>query len=271
MSHEGQLLRRTASPLSPAFAPTADVDTVTTDFGTVASVNALANDVTWGGATLNPATLDLDPATAGVQNTLSSPSGSFTAADDGAVTFTPAQGFTGKAVASYSVRDSRSRQSNVVDLTVIVKPDPGAAIPIGDFETGTDGFVARNWNAAGGVVESSTDWASSGTHSLKVTVAGDWIGKDLATPLDLSQKSVVKLDLKTLPAAGSSVSIALQVGPASTWCQGPFTWYPQDGTYQVSLDMLTGLGCTSPDLTQIHGIDVFFNAGTFYVDNLRAE
>lgn len=267
MSNESRLLRNEQQN----FAPTADVDTVTTPFDTAVTVRVLDNDVTWNGRRLQRNTLDLNPATAGVQSSVTVAGGTFVADSAGVVTFTPKAGFSGKAITTYTVRDSERTLSNAVALTVIVKPDPTAAIMIGDFETGTDGFVPRNWNSSGNSVQTTTAWASRGTSSLEVTSSGDWFGVDFATPLDLSAKSTVKVDLQTPASAGTSVSIALQTGSAFTFCQGPFTWFPAGGTYEVSVDLLTGLGCAAPDLADVRAINLYFNAGTFTIDALRAE
>jgi len=70
--------------------------------------------------------------------------------DGGAVTFTPAAGFAGKATGSYQVSDGLGRLSNVAGLVVTVKPSPPAPVPIASFESGTDGWVPGSWQTDAG-------------------------------------------------------------------------------------------------------------------------
>ena len=87
------------------FWPVADDDTAVTAFETPVTLPATANDIAYG-VPIVPRTLDLDPAAPGRQSTLTVAGGTFTAADDGTVTFTPAAGFSGTATATYVVRDA---------------------------------------------------------------------------------------------------------------------------------------------------------------------
>lgn len=73
----------------PLFPPVADDDTAVTTFGTPVTVNATANDIAYL-ARIRPETLDLDPATAGRQASLTVTGGTFTADASGTVAFTPA-------------------------------------------------------------------------------------------------------------------------------------------------------------------------------------
>ena len=113
------------------------------------------------------------------------------------------------------------------------------------------------------VIWSGVRFAGHGFADVGVTVE--------AAPLDLTGKSSLAFDLKILPAAGSSVVVALQTGKAQAWCQGPSTWYGAGGTYQVSLDLLTGLNCADLNLSDVRAINVFIGSGTVDIDNLRAR
>jgi mannan endo-1,4-beta-mannosidase len=253
------------------FAPVADVDTAVTEFNTPATLNPPANDIAYGGANLVPGTLDLDPAAAGQQTTLAVAGGTFVAEPNGNVTFTPTAGFSGKAQASYVIRDSAGGTSNAAALSVTVKPDPTAAILLASFESDTEGWASANWQANAGAVEQSTDYASEGTHSLKVVTAdGGWFGVQYDPVINLSSKSHLKFDIKTL-GAGTSANAAIQVGANWDWCQGTWGWINPGTTSTLDIDLLN-LGCTSPDLSQVHTIYVWFSGGgAFYLDNVRAE
>jgi mannan endo-1,4-beta-mannosidase len=253
------------------FPPVADVDTAVTEYNTPVTLNPIANDIAYGGATVASDSLDLDPAANGQQTTIAIGAGTFVASPDGTVLFTPTDGFSGKAEVSYTVEDSAGRTSNAAALTVTVKPNPTAAILIASFETGTEGWAAGNWQPNAGSVAQSTDYASEGTHSLKVTTAdGGWFGTTFGASINLTGKTHIKFEVKTL-AAGTSMNAAIQVGSGWTWCQGTWGWVNPDTTTTVDLDLLN-LGCASPDLSQVNGMYIWFSGGgTFYLDNVRAE
>ncbi|MDW8425436.1 MAG: Ig-like domain-containing protein [Meiothermus sp.] len=102
--------------------PTARDDSASTPFNTPVTLNPLANDSAGAGATLDPSTLDLDPATPGIQDRVSVPGkGTFQRNPDGSVTFTPAEGFTGTVEVPYTVRDNAGQESNPARLRVEVR------------------------------------------------------------------------------------------------------------------------------------------------------
>jgi mannan endo-1,4-beta-mannosidase len=253
------------------FPPVADVDTAVTEYNTAVTLQPVANDAAYGGASIVPGSLDLDPLTGGQQTTVPVTGGTFTASPDGAVLFTPADGFSGKAQASYTVQDSAGRLSNAAALSVTVKPSPTAAIQIASFESGTEGWASANWQANAGSVEQSSEYASQGSYSLKVITAdGGWFGTSFSPPLNLTGKTHIKFDIKTT-GAGTSTNAAIQVGSGWTWCQGSWGWLNAGTTSTVDIDLLN-LGCTSPDLGQVQGMYIWFSGGgTFYLDNIRAE
>ena len=253
------------------FPPVADVDTAVTEFNTPVTLNVSANDIAYGNAAIVPGSIDLDPATSGQQTTFSGAAGTFVANSNGTVTFTPNDGFSGTAQASYTIQDSVGRTSNLATLTVIVKPNPTAAIQIATFESGTEGWASANWQTNGGTVAQSTDYASEGTHSLQVTTAdGGWFGLSFAAPVNLTGKTHLKFEIKTL-GAGTSQNAAIQVGANWDWCQGTWVWINSNTTTTVDIDLLN-LSCSLPDLSQVHGLYIWFSGGgTFYLDNVRAE
>ncbi|MEU6414765.1 cellulase family glycosylhydrolase [Microbispora sp. NPDC046933] len=254
----------------PIFPPVADDDTAVTTFGTPVTVDATANDIAYL-ARIRPETLDLDPATAGRQASLTVTGGTFTADASGKVAFTPAEGFSGRATATYRVRDSLLRWSGTATITVTVKPDPGAAIRLFSFEDGVQGWAPGNWQSDAGTVAQSAEWATDGTHGLRVdATGGGWFGAAFPEPVDLSAKGTLKYDIKT-GAAGTSTSVALQTGSGWAWCQSTWGWQNQDGTGTVEIDLTSAMSCTTEDLKDVRGMFVWVSPGTFLIDNVRAD
>lgn len=253
------------------FPPVADSDTVIAEFNTPATLAPTANDIAYAPAVLVPGSIDLDPAIAGQQTTFTAVGGLFELQSDGQVLFTPTLDFVGKAVASYTILDSWNRLSNPADLAVIVKPNPSAPIVLFSFETGTEGWAAASWNDAGPVSQSA-DYHTDGSFSLRVdSTNGGWFGVIFSTPLDISTKTHMKFDVKTT-GAGTSTSVALQLGDSWSWCQTGWGWINSGTTATVDVDMLTGLGCSSPELNKVQAIYFWFSGGgTFYLDFIRAE
>ncbi|ADV68582.1 beta strand repeat-containing protein [Deinococcus maricopensis] len=105
--------------VSSITAPTATNDAASTPKGTSVTLPGATND-TPGTLPIAPATVDLDPGTAGQQTTLSVTGGTFTANANGTVTFAPAAGFAGTATATYTVADTAGNRSNAATLTVTV-------------------------------------------------------------------------------------------------------------------------------------------------------
>ena len=204
------------------FPPVADHDAAVTEFNTPVTVRPAANDIAYR-TRVRSDSIDLDPGAPGQQRTLTVAGGQFVLLDGGSLAFTPAEGFSGKATASYTVRDKAGRRSNVADVVVTVKPDPGAAIRIASWETGTEGWAPGDWQTNAGTLSQTADFHTDGSFGLHVdAVEGGWFGLTLPEPLDLSSKSTVKFDLRTGPDAGTSRSVVVQVGPEFTWCQSTF-------------------------------------------------
>ncbi len=111
--------------------PTAVADNASTPHHTPVTLAVTENDIDLDG-TVDPATVDLDPNTAGRQLTVSvSGQGTFVVDEDGRVTFTPVLGFTGTTAISYRVRDNRGAQSNPANITVTVGGNNGFNPPLG--------------------------------------------------------------------------------------------------------------------------------------------
>ncbi len=115
-------------------APVANNDTPSTPEDTPVTINILANDTDVDG-TLVPGTIDLDPATPGVQTTFTvAGQGTFTVNPvTGVVTFVPASNFVGTVNMSYSVCDNGTplpAQCGVATVTVTVVFDPIAKLQV---------------------------------------------------------------------------------------------------------------------------------------------
>jgi mannan endo-1,4-beta-mannosidase len=253
------------------FPPVADNDTAVTDFGTPVTVQPAANDIAYR-TRVRPGSVDLDPVAAGQQRSLTVAGGQFVLGDGGSLTFTPAEGFSGKAAASYTVRDEAGRKSNVADVVVTVKPDPGAAIRIASWETGTEGWAPGNWQTNAGTLSQTADFHTDGSFGLHAdAVEGGWFGVTLPEPLDLSTKSTVRFDLRTGPDAGTSRSVVFQVGPQFTWCQSTFVWVPQNSNVTAEVDLLSEMSCDPATFNDVRGVFLWIGPGQFDLDNLRAE
>ena len=250
--------------------PVADHDTATTESGTPVTLTPAANDIAYR-TKVKPDTIDLDPSAAGRQEDVTVPGGQFVLSG-GAVEFTPAGGFQGRATGHYTIRDLAGRTSNTADLVVTVKPKPGEPAVIASFETGTEGWAPASWQTNAGTVAQTADFHTAGSYGLHIDGAeGGWFGVTLAEPLDLSSRSALKYDLRTGPDAGTSASIAVQYGDSYTWCQSNFAWVPQNQNTTVVADLLTGMSCDPLALTQVHVIYIFFGSGPFDIDTVRAE
>ncbi|HYO95166.1 MAG TPA: hypothetical protein VER33_11675, partial [Polyangiaceae bacterium] len=118
-------------------------------------------------------------------------------------------------------------------------------------------------------------FATEGESGLEVVTPtdGDWFGRALAQPVDLSAYSALKFDLKT-GATGTSGEFAIQVGAANAWCQGGlWAWTNANSTRTVRA-AISGIECpqgVTLDMTQVRGVWVYLKDGTFQIDNVRAD
>jgi mannan endo-1,4-beta-mannosidase len=266
----GHFAQMMAANRGMTFPPVADDDTAVVEFNTGTTLNPPANDVTYGGATLKVSSIDLDPSAAGQQTTKSVAGGTFEAHTDGRVAFTPTQGVSGLAQITYTIKDSSARTSNAATLAVTVKPDPTATILLASFETGTEGAGPAGGT---GTVSQSPAFSTNGTFSLEINVTSEgWFRvAALAPPVDVSQKTAVKLDLQTL---GNQTyrKLSIQVGDNFTWCEqnGGDGNTPANTVATISLD-LTNMACSGADLTKLQIINIYLQPGTFRIDSVRAE
>jgi len=142
------------------------------------------------------------------------------------------------------------------------------------FESGTEGWTIANANDGGSMTQ-STVFHTDGDYGLEVVspADGNWFGRSLAAPLDLSGKSMLKYDVKT-GVNGTSGEIAIEVGPNSSWCQGGLWTWTNPNSSETIKRKFSEISCpagVTMDLTQIQAIWVFLKGGTFYIDNVRVE
>jgi CshA-type fibril repeat protein/VCBS repeat-containing protein len=101
-------------------APTATDDSANTTHVQPITFDVIGNDSDSDG-TLDPTSIDLDPATTGQQAALTlDGEGEYAANNDGTVTFTPNPAFVGTSTATYTVADDFGFPSNVATIGVTV-------------------------------------------------------------------------------------------------------------------------------------------------------
>jgi gliding motility-associated-like protein len=85
-----------------------------------ATINAAGNDTPSAeGGAIDKKTIDLNPNTAGIQNSLNVPNvGVFSTAPDGFVQFTPVNAFVGTATCTYNIQDISGSVSNNATITI---------------------------------------------------------------------------------------------------------------------------------------------------------
>ena len=243
-------------------------------------VNVTANDITYGKATLVPASINLDPAVAGLHSTYTIPQGTFTVQSGGNVQFEPANPCViGGVTIPYTIKDSDGRTSNPANLTVTVGGIPGELY---DFEDGTDTWAPASFSSGAGTVSQSTVDATHCQHDLQInpTANGGWFGPAYnSSPLPLSTKGIsqVSFDITTT-SAGTSQSVAMQFGSSYTFCQTPFGYQNAGTTTTLTVNLAslaTAANCggtAPPDTSVIQGIFVYFNGGgASYLDNVHAQ
>ena len=266
----GNFARMMREDHPPDFRPVADHDSATTTFETPITLSPAANDVSYGRATLDHQSIDLDPDVERRQTSKTVAGGSFVLQPDGTVVFTPSAGFTGQAQISYMIKDSRDQRSNTANLIVTVRPDPNGALKLFSFETGTEGWASASWGAGKATPTQSAGYATDGSYSLKVDVnAGGWFGITLTPPLDFEGRTHLKFDMEA-GAPGTSTDVALQTGDSYTWRQYPSAWVNGGSTATIDIDLLS-TGATPDDFAKVQTIFIYLQPGTHYIDNVRVE
>jgi hypothetical protein len=151
----------TVTPVNDA--PVAVNNTATTAEDTPVSVNIVTNDTDIDG-TINAASVDLDPTTAGQQTTLTTAQGTWSVTN-GNLTFTPVANYNGPASITYTVNDNSGATSNVATVSITVTPVNDAPIANNDLATtNEDSPVVIN------VLGNDTDIEGLNNSSVTITV-----------------------------------------------------------------------------------------------------
>jgi len=250
------------------FPPVADNDAATAEADTAITFDLLANDIAYD-SKLVPASVDLDPSTAGIQTTQSAYGGSYVSNGDGTVTFTPTSGFNGKSQISYTVQDKKDRTSGSANIVLTVKPSPTGATTLYSFEFGLDGWGPASWDPHGTVAQSTTA-ATEGTHSLEINSTGGWFTVEPSPPADLTTGGqYFRFDIN----AASATSIKLSYSTGSSWFwQESNTISLSAGANDVAVDLLGGInGGALVDADEVRRVAIYLNPGTYYLDNVRLD
>lgn len=169
----------TVTPVNDA--PVAVNDNATIAEDAIATINVVANDTDIDG-TIDPATVDLDPANAGVQNTITTAAGTWTVNNAGVVSFQPKADFNGSASVTYTVKDNGGAVSNVATISVTVNAVNDAPVANNDNaatdedQSVTLNVVANDTDVDGTINAASVDLnpAMSGIQNSMVTAEGTW-------------------------------------------------------------------------------------------------
>ncbi|HEY3405732.1 MAG TPA: tandem-95 repeat protein, partial [Ohtaekwangia sp.] len=164
-------------------APVAVNDAATTNEDVAVTLNVVTNDTDEdGNATINPATVDLNTATAGIQNTITTGDGTFTVNASGVVTFTPLADNNGPATTTYTVNDNGGLTSNAATITITVnsvndlpQAQNDAATTLENTAT-TINVVSNDIDVEAPVNPTTVDLnvGTAGIQSSNTTPAGSW-------------------------------------------------------------------------------------------------
>src|SRR5690606_11775930 len=119
----------TVNPVNDA--PVAVDDDASTDEDKIGRATCRERVTDVDGA-INATTVDLDPATAGIQNSFSNEFGTGSVDASGDVTYTPDLNYNGTASVTYRVNDNNGVTSNTATITVTVNPVNDAPVAVDD-------------------------------------------------------------------------------------------------------------------------------------------
>ena len=132
--HEVRNLTIAPTNASALTNPTSQNDMVSICQVPKALLDVTANDASTNvGGIINKVTIDLDPVATGLQNAVTDPGkGNYTLDQNGLVTFTPVNGFTGTSQISYVVSDNYGKTTPAATITVNVLPPVGPSLTVTD-------------------------------------------------------------------------------------------------------------------------------------------
>ena len=164
-------------------APIANDDSgVTLEDTPITLVNITSNDTDVDG-TINPATVDLDPLTVGVQNTFSDGQGAWSVNASGDVTYTPALNFNGLVTRNYTVNDNQGATSSIATISIIVTPVNDAPVAVNDSGVTNEDTpvvilgITSNDTDVDGTIDAATvdlDLLTAGIQNSITNAFGNW-------------------------------------------------------------------------------------------------
>ncbi len=227
-------------------APVANNDAATTTEDTPVSFNVTTNDTDVDG-TINVATVDLDPATLGIQTTFTvTGQGTYTVNTSGVVTFTPVANYNGTATAiNYTVNDNSGATSNIATITVTVTAVNDAPVAVND--AGSVNEDATLTVAAAGALSNDTDSDTGATKTVTAIRTGNTEGNGTAGTLGTALTGTY--GTLTINADGSYVYVAnnANILPAGATAHDYFNYTMSDGTASdVAVIDITITGTNDP-------------------------
>ncbi|NLP57874.1 Ig-like domain-containing protein, partial [Lutibacter sp. B1] len=124
----------TVTPVNDA--PIADINSTTTTEDIPVTFNVTSTDTDTDG-TIDSSTVDLNPTTLAIDNSITTAEGTWEVASNGDVTFTPVLGYVGDATLTYTVEDNDGLTSNEANLRVTVI-DEGNPLAVNNTVTTTE-------------------------------------------------------------------------------------------------------------------------------------
>lgn len=190
--------------------------------GTTPTIDITANDkANASGASIDKLTIDLDPATPGIQKTFTiAAKGTFSVNSNGIVQFVPVAGFIGTATASYNLRDTDGTLSNTTTITFNYSsppatPNAGTDQTINIFTlTGTytlqapaPGTNTGNWTQVSGPNTALFVDASVSNTAVNNLVSGVYIFRwTLSSPAGCTASDDVQITVNHPPVAVNDVA-----------------------------------------------------------------
>ncbi len=134
------------------------------------------------------------------------------------------------------------------------------------FETGLEGWADVNGSTTS--VAQRRQNATEGSHALEITSPGSWYSVKPGN-LDFTGYGRLAFDVFWSGAGANSVAVAIQVGDGWAWTQSTLNYPLAPGASTVTVDLTTDFNGALPELNKVKAINIYFNAGTFYLDNVR--
>ena len=161
-------------------APVANNDATTTNEDTPVTLNLTNNDTDIDG-TINTTSVDLDPATSGIQTVLTTAQGAW-AVTNGVLTFTPVANYNGPASITYTVNDNSGATSNVATVSINVTPVNDAPVAANNATTTAEDTpvtlnITTNDTDLDGTINTASvdlDPTTAGQQTTLTTAQGTW-------------------------------------------------------------------------------------------------